>query len=569
MLKSFGTRRSFLGGMAALAGAGFLAGAGSRPGFAQSATGSMIFHGGPILTMDADNPRAEAVVVNNGRIVAIGALADVAGAAGAGARVIDLQGRTLMPGFIDPHLHPISVVSNDMIDVSPMTIPTMDGVMAALRAAGAAAAPGEWVQAQLFDPSIIAGGRPPTLAELDAVLPGNPLLLMEGNGHVAYANSLALAAANVSRDTPDPPQGRYIHDAAGNLTGRLEETPAFLPFFNLLPLASPDQVVVRLKDLFAHAASVGCTGLHDCGIGTLSGAGDLDLLTAAMTADAPVRLRGMLVSTHFDAWEARGLKPGFGDDLFRVGGMKAWSDGSNQAQTGFMRENYLNSDARGALNYTPEALTEAIRRAHAGGWQVGVHANGDAGIDVTLDAFETVLRENPRDGHRHRIEHASVLHPEHIARMVDMGLSPSFLIGHVRWWGRAFRDRILGPERAQFYDPCASALAAGLRISLHSDWSVTPIEPLRMVEDAVARVMNEGGEVFFPDERIPVDAALRAVTRDAAWQCGMDDITGSLEVGKYADFVLLESDPTAAEPTAISAIKVSETWLGGEQRHGA
>jgi predicted amidohydrolase YtcJ len=180
-----------------------------------------------------------------------------------------------------------------------------------------------------------------------------------------------------------------------------------------------------------------------------------------------------------------------------------------------------------------------------------------------------VLKETPRDDHRHRIEHCSIFHEEQMQKAKTLGLQPSFLIGHVRWWGKAFRDEILGPERAKFYDPCATALAQGLRISFHSDWNVTPIEPLRYVEDAVARVMNDGGDVFFPDERIPAEAAFRAVTIDAAYHCKMDDIVGSLDEGKCADFAILEEDPTKVEPTKISKIKVSETWMDGQKRYSA
>ncbi len=159
-----------------------------------------------------------------------------------------------------------------------------------------------------------------------------------------------------------------------------------------------------------------------------------------------------------------------------------------------------------------------------------------------------------------------MLHPEQIDRMVALGLSPSFLIGHVRWWGTAFRDRLLGPARAALYDPCASASRAGLRPSLHSDWNVTPIEPLRCVQDAVTRIMAENGEVLNDDERLGVDAALRAVTIDAAWQCRSDDLTGSLQVGKAADLVLLEDDPTSVDPMSIAGIAVSETRLSGRSR---
>jgi predicted amidohydrolase YtcJ len=336
-----------------------------------------------------------------------------------------------------------------------------------------------------------------------------------------------------------------------------------------MPLPSAAEMRGRVRRLFDRAASVGCTALHDCGIGLLAGTNDLALLQSVMEDDPPIRYRGMLIATHMDDWERMSVHPGRGDDRFRVHGIKAWSDGASQAYTAYQRDNYLGRDTRGALNYTPEQLTEGIRRAHRAGWQVGVHANGDAAIDTTLKAYETVLRETPRVDHRHRIEHCSVMHVEHLAKMRELGLSPSFLIGHIRWWGKAFRDRILGPERTRFYDPCASALRSGLRISLHSDWWVTPLEPLRYVEDAVTRIMHEGGEVFSADERIPVEAALRAVTIDAAWQCRMDDIVGSLEPGKLADLTLLERDPTAVSPTEIRRIKVSETWVSGERRHVA
>lgn len=300
---------------------------------------------------------------------------------------------------------------------------------------------------------------------------------------------------------------------------------------------------------------------------SIDGPSDLDGLRAAIGAGSPVRYRGMLVSSCYNAWVQQGLRPGFGDDLFRVDGVKAWSDGSNQAGTGYQREPYLDSTSRGALNYSADELADVVARAHRDGWQVGVHANGDAAIDVTIDAFARALHTDPRADHRHRIEHASVLHPEQIDRMVSLGLSPSFLIGHVRWWGAAFRDRLLGASRANHYDPCASALRAGLRILLHSDWNVTPLEPLRYVQDAVTRIMAENGEVLNPAECIDVEAALRAVTIDAAWQCRADDVTGSVEIGEYADLVLLEDDPTTVEPTSIASAAVSETRLAGEVRY--
>ncbi len=524
----------------------------------------LVVSGGPVLTMDAARPRAGAVAVRDGRIVAVGSTEEVSGLIGRDTETLDLDGRALLPGLIDPHMHSAMVQLADWLDLSPMKRPTAEAVFAALRDAEPTST--GWVLAQQFDPSITAGHPRLDRAVLDRLVPDRPLLVLESNGHIAYVNSRALERAGVDRSTPDPPAARYTRDADGELTGRLEESAAVMAFAEGLPMVTGDALVGRIRDLLWHAAVQGVTLLHDCGIGSIAGTADLDVLRRAVAADSPVRYRGMLVSSAYDAWSELGVRPGEGDDLFRVGGIKAWSDGSNQAGTGFQRSPYLDSDSCGALNHSADELAAVVERAHRDGWQIGVHANGDAAIDVTIDAFAAALAADPRPDARHRIEHCSVLRPEQIERMVSVGLSPSFLIGHVRWWGTAFRDRLLGPERAAFYDPCASALAAGLRISLHSDWNVTPLEPLRYVEDAVTRIMAENGEVLNPGERIGVEAALRAVTLDAAWQCRADDVTGSIEVGKYADLVVLEEDPTAVEPTAISRIAVSETRLAGQVR---
>jgi len=575
-LKEAASRRDFLRYASFAVGTPSLSMLGVRatPAAAQSSgtrdgIADVIFRGGPILTMNTGNPRAEALAIRGEHILAVGSVQDMEARRGPDTRIIDLGGRTLLPGLIDPHMHFVFALFDNWIDVSAITTPTFEAVQAKLHQGVRDAKKSEWVRAKLFDPSITQGARAPTLAELDALAPDNPFFMLESNGHVAYVNTEALRLAGVTRDTPDPPTARFDRGSDGALTGRIEEPAAFGPFIRKMPLPSAADMKAQVRRMFDQAATVGCTTLHDCGIGLQAGTSDLQLLDAVMRDDPPIRYRGMLISTAMDGWEKSGIQPDHGDDRFRVTGIKAWSDGSNQAYTGYQRANYLGRDTRGALNYTLPQLTEAIRRAHRAGWQVGVHANGDAGIDTTIEAYETVLRETPRDDHRHRIEHCSVLHPEQIAKMRELGLSPSFLIGHVRWWGKAFRDRILGPERARFYDPCASALKGGLRISLHSDWNVTPIEPLRYVEDAVTRVMNEGGGVLFPDERIPAEAALRAVTIDAAWQCRMDNIVGSLEPGKLADLAILERDPTATDPSGISKIKISETWLAGDRRYAA
>jgi predicted amidohydrolase YtcJ len=561
------SRRGFLKGLGAATA--LFATESALPAFAASDRADIIFKGGPIYTMSDRIPHAGAVAVRGEHILAVGQAKDIDNLAGPGTRVVDLGGRTLLPGFVDAHMHYFPAFFTDWIDVSIFTTASMDAVIAKLRAGAQAAGPAGWVRARLFDPMITPGARIPSLAELDDIAPGNPLILQESNGHIAYANSSALKLAGLGRDSPDPAGGRYGRDSNGELTGRLEEPAAMGAFVKLMPFPAPDKFLAALRRIYDTASSTGCTLVHDCSIGALAGERDIAALHAVMSRDPPVRLRGMLVSDKTGDWERLGLKPGQGDDRFRLTGMKAWSDGSNQGLTGYQRDPYLGRESRGALTLSPQALTDKIRSAHAGGWQMGVHANGDAAIDVTIDAYEAVLKDSPRSDHRHRIEHCSLLHPEQMQRMRRLGLSPSFLIGHVGYWGAAFRDKILGPERVRNYDPCASALAAGLRISLHSDFDVTPMGPLRMVEDAVGRVIRSTGETLVPQERIPVAAALRAVTIDAAWQCGADDVAGSIESGKYADFAILDHDPLRIPVANLARVQVSETWMSGRQRYQA
>ena len=221
------------------------------------------------------------------------------------------------------------------------------------------------------------------------------------------------------------------------------------------------------------------------------------------------------------------------------------------------------------MNYTADDLLANIRRAHGLGWQVTVHCNGDAAVEQALDAFETVLREAPRADHRHRIDHCTVADDAQLGRMHALGLTPSFFMDHVYYWGRVLRDEFLGAERAARLDPAGSAVRLGMPFSLHCDAGTTPVGPLSYVQTAVTRRMRDNGEVLGPDQQVSVDEALKAVTSYPAWQLRMDDLVGSLEVGKRADLVLLDADPRAVEPSAIGAIKVVETWLDGQRVGGA
>ncbi|MGB2178973.1 MAG: amidohydrolase, partial [Hyphomonas sp.] len=234
---------------------------------------------------------------------------------------------------------------------------------------------------------------------------------------------------------------------------------------------------------------------------------------------------------------------------------------------GLQREPYYTVDSTGIAYMAPEELTALMRKRAAQGWQIAVHGNGDKAIDNILDAVEQVASEGiDVKSLRIRIEHCSILHDEQIERMKTNGVSASFLIGHVHYWGVAMRDRIFGPDKSRLLDRCASCERAGVGYTIHSDFFVTDPNPLHMIEMAVTRQSwKEPDFVLAPEECASREAAIRAMTSEAAWQLGSDHEIGSLEAGKFADYVILDGDPSSVPAGEIKNIKVLETWMGGTQ----
>lgn len=232
--------------------------------------------------------------------------------------------------------------------------------------------------------------------------------------------------------------------------------------------------------------------------------------------------------------------PGAGDDRLRAQTIKWVSDGSNQGYTGFLREDFLGRDTRGAANFTLEQLSAHFAATVGAGWSIMCHVNGHADADMVMAAFASVAKLPSWDpAKRHRTERSSLLHDEHIAAMASLSITPSFLMNHVRLWGRVMRDEILGAERVDLLDRYGSAVKAGLRASFHCDFPVSPIGPLNYIATAAARTMADGGEVLNAAERVSVAQALKGSTIGAAWMCYADGLVGSLAAGKAADFVFL------------------------------
>jgi hypothetical protein len=530
-----------------------------------SRPGRTLFVGGPIVTLDASGRVAQALLVEGERIAAVGGEAELRARA-AGARVVDLRGRALLPGFIDAHGHfpgaGLFAVFADLNAPPIGDVATLDALVARLAAHAARTPRGEWVLGMGYDDTLLAERRHPTREDLDRASREHPVAVWHVSGHLAAVSSAGLAALGYDRDTPDPPGGRIRRDAAGEPTGVLEETAAE----PLQPLFEPGLLdglrIVRRASALHAAAGVTtaqngfATRAQMTGLAWLSRLGLVPirvvLWPSAETADAI--LDG---SFRFRTFDARWV---------RLGAVKLVADGSIQGYTGYLSRPYHVPPAddpgyRGYPTLPRDELAARVARYHAAGWQVAVHANGDAAIEDVLDAFEAAERARPRADARPVVVHAQMTRDDQLDRMRALGVVPSFFALHTWYWGDRHREIFLGPERAARISPTRGAAERGIRFTLHCDTPVVPLEPLRLVWAAVNR-RTAGGAALGPEQRIDAERALRAVTIDAAWQHFEEGEKGSLEPGKLADLVILDRSPLA-DPASIDRIRVLETIVGG------
>ncbi len=524
-----------------------------------------VFVNGNILTVDSEFSVVEAMAIQGNQILAVGQTEEVLRLAGDNAIQIDLAGKTMLPGFIDPHVHAVTgaLISSLMEYVGIARFTTTEDVLNFLREQAAVTEPGDWIVARNFDPSVQAGPDALTFAELDAVSTEHPVFVLNASGHLAYANSRAFEAAEIAPDVENPPGAEFVRDAEGNLNGVMKNNVAFGQVLFRYPALADADPVAALLSLAARFNQVGLTTASEFSLGPA----DLEVLNAtAATGKLTTRIRAYPFYTYDSVWDEMNLQPQTGDAIARISGYKLVSDGSNQGYTGLQREPYLNTDNYGLAYTEPEELTRLATKRSQQGWQLAIHANGDRAIDNVLDTLEAVQSTGiDLRSLRPRIEHCSILHDEQIARMKELGVSASFLIGHVYYWGVAFRDEIFGEEKAELLDRARSCEIAGVGFTLHSDFMVTDPNPLQMIETAVTRrTQKEPDYALAPWEAVTVESAIRAVTSESAWQLNSDHEVGSLEPGKFADFVILESDPRRVTPSQISEIAVLETWMNGQ-----
>jgi predicted amidohydrolase YtcJ len=568
-------RRTFLKGSAVAVGSAVL-----LPGLAactdSSTETTTVFSGGTILTVDSTFSQAEAVAIRGNTILAVGTESSVRAAAGKSAKIVYLEGKTLLPGFIDPHTHVLagSVIDSVMEYVGMARFSTVTEVLDHLKVLAKDKSAGDWIVVRNFDPSVQVGPDALTFKELDAVSLQHPIFILNASGHLAYANSTAFAVAGIPANVENPPGAEFVRDKDGKLTGIMKNNVAFFQVLSKYPAlseANPAEALVGLLDKWS---KFGITTVSELSLGGVSQSpADVSIMyEAAQSGRLSARIRAYPFYTIGEkAWDDAGVKPGEGDPMARVVGYKLVADGSNQGYTGLQREPYLNSDSRGLAYMSPEELQAKAADRAKKGWQLAIHGNGDAAIDNILDACEAIHDAGvDLKNIRVRIEHCSILHDDQIARMKDLGVSASFLIGHVHYWGVAMRDDVFGEEKAGLLDRCRSLEEAGVGFTLHSDFMVTDPDPLHMIEMAVTRkTWKEPSYVLAPDETIQVESAIRALTSEAAWQLFSEHEIGSIEPGKLADFVILEKDPRNVPKDEIKEIRVLETWMDGKQVYRA
>lgn len=515
---------------------------------------------GDIRTLDQNHPRAEALAVLDGKVTAIGSRSELDGLVGHATQLHHFDDGVIYPGLVEPHMHYwASALSLDWVDCATRDGASFDDIVARLKDAPPTL--GEWTLGQGFDPSLLAGEQELTRDILDAAVPDRPVAVLNASMHFAYANSRALEAAGITEQSPDPAGGFFAREN-GRLTGAVGEIGGISALLATAPRPDQNQLLTNLVRINEHSIAAGYTHTHDAGTGGVLGAAEASLFPQVAQRFTG-RVTYAILDVVADQLVADGLTPFTGDDRCQAVSWKIVADGSNQGRSGFQRTDYLGRDFRGAPNYSTDVLIERMSRAHQLGWPLMVHANGDAEIDQALESFTHILAGDTGLRLRDRIEHCSFAHPEQLDEMARLGISPSFLMNHLYYWGDAFETNLVGPEQAAFLDPFGGAHARGLHVSMHSDYTVTELLPFREMQTAVTRKTRVGQTVLNPDERVSAELALRAKTTDAAWQVHRDTVSGRLAAGTFADLVVLDRDPLSIDPETIAETVVRRTVVGG------
>jgi predicted amidohydrolase YtcJ len=516
-----------------------------------------------VLTSDTAAPRAQAFAVKNGRFTAVGSNDEVRNLSTAAATVIDAQQMTIAPGFIDAHSHPSGV--EELFGVNT-NLRTVREIQAAIHRKAEMTAPEVWINGFMFDDTKL--DRPLTRRDLDEATTEHPVAVAHRGGHTTWYNSKALTLAGITKDTPDPPDGRFFREN-GELTGRVAENARdVFDHVGRTESVTPDEQRDRARKGMAHMSKLfnaaGLTSVHNA-----------MAVPEQILAYEDCRRSGELthrayLMVHHDTPAYTGLKAaniysGFGDEWIRVGGVKFVADGSASERTMRMSTPFVGTSDYGILTMTQDQLHEAVDDAHVHNFQVGVHANGDVTIDMVLKAYERALAKWPDPNRRHRIEHCTLVNPDLIRRIKASGVIPTPFWTYVYYHGEKWKE--YGDDKLAWMFAHKSFLDAGIRVPGASDYEPGPFEPLMAIQSMVTR-KDYKGRVWGASQKVTVDQALSIATLNGAYASHEENIKGSITAGKLADFVVLEKDPHDVDPDQIINIKVNRTVIGGKTVFG-
>lgn len=517
----------------------------------------LILHNGNIWTVSSRLPRAQAVAVSRGRFMAVGSNDEVLALAAGRARKIDLGGKTVLPGFIDAHSHPSDAGRAHLVSVD-CDLRSIAAILDALRQRAAKTPPGQWVIGFKYDDTKTSEGRALTREDLDAAVPGHPAVVEHRGGHTGWVNSAGLKAAGIDENTPDPPGGQIDHDPATHrLTGRLRET-AKDRVMALLPKPTVQDYRDGVKLISKMMSRTGITSVHDAE----ASPDDLRAYQEVRDAgDLGLRIYSFIYSDYIDRMIAAGVRTGLGDNWVRVGACKMVADGSISERTARVSQPYVGRpNDFGILRMNEDEHYAIARKAHAAGWQLGTHANGDVAIDQTLRVYERLQREMPRPDARYRIEHCTVVNDGLVRRIRQLGAIPTPFSTYVYYHGEKMRE--YGAERLNSMFALRSFLDAGIRPTQASDYPPGPFEPMMALQSEVTRT-DMKGNVWGPRQKITLEEAIRVGTLNGAYASFEEATKGSIEVGKLADLVVLGRDPWKEDASKIVDIPIERTMCGG------
>jgi predicted amidohydrolase YtcJ len=537
---------------------------------------------GAVYTVDAARSWAEAVAVREGRIVAVGSNDDVAELRGSGTEVVPLGGRMLVPGFQDAHVHPVNA-GLDTLRCDLSGDHDLDAYLDLIRAYVSSHPDVPWILGGGWSVDVFPGGNPRS-ATLDAIVADRPAFLPNRDGHGAWVNTRALEVAGITKDTPDPYDGRIERDPDGTPTGSLHEGAMDL-VVPLLPEPTHEDMVAGLLWAQGYLHSLGITAWQDALVDSQQWGWNLPAyLETARDGRLTARVVGALWWERHQGEEQieelidkRARSEGL--DRFRATSVKIMQDGVIENLTAAMIEPYLDAegvptDHRGPSLVEPEALRSAVTRLDAEGFQVHFHCIGDRSVREALDAIEAALRANGQHDHRHHISHIEVIHPDDIPRFRDLRVVANAQPLWAVHEGQMDELTIpfLGEPRSRWLYPFASLVRAGAVLAMGSDWFVSTPDPIEQIHVAVNRTSapgypygNGNDEVLLPEERLDLPTALAAFTMGSAYVNHLDGDTGSIEVGKAADLAVIDRDLFAEPVEEIASARVEQTFVAGRR----